>query len=516
MSLSSAQIKAALPKLIRRDIELNGLAAFFRHFWSTIEPAKFVSSWHVDAIADHLEACQRREITDLVINVPPGAGKTNLVSSLWPAFVWVLEPEARFITATYSDRLSARHAERQRQVCGSDLFARTFPGFDRGGMLSDPVRHFSNGAGGFRFSTTIGGAATGNHAHFHIADDPNKAQDANATAISPKALEEVLSWWDSTMATRRIPGQELVRVIVMQRLHAKDLAGVCLDRGYAHLCIPARYEPNATWDRGSPLPRRDPRTEPGEIFWPLVTEAEMQKKEADLVTPSAVSSQLQQNPNPEKGGIIEREWLRTWEELPAPPRAMRFVQVWDFAAKSTTPAHSRTHGALWACFGKDFFLIDEVIGHWNYPLAKKVFLACQTNLDLDPLVRRGMLTKQDAHAIGEIRAELRHPEMWKCALLPRVEEKANGITLLQDLSNVVRCKGTEPKGSKEDRITVHSDKFEAGHVFLPTKDWLDTVPDFINELVYFPRWGHDDRVDTTSEALDALTDRYSRIKAALE
>lgn len=515
MSFSPAHLKAAYPKLVRKDVEHRGLSAFFRHFWKTIEPGEFASSWHVDAIADHLEACQRREITDLVINVPPGSGKTNLVSSLWPAYVWTQEPTARFITATYSDRLSARHAQRHRDVCGSQLFVEVFSEFDLGEMLSDPVRHFSNGAGGFRFSTTIGGAATGNHAHFHIADDPNKAQDATSTAISPKSLEDVLSWWDSTMATRRIPGQPLGRVIVMQRLHAKDLAGVCLDRGYAHLCIPARYEPNATWDRGSSIPRRDPRTEPGEIFWSLITEAEMVKKEADLVTPSAVSSQLQQNPNPEKGGIIEREWIRTWEELPCDPRHMRFVQVWDFAAKSTTPAHSRTHGALWASYGKDFFLIDEVIGHWNYPLAKKVFLACQV-VDVNALVKRGILTRADSKAILDIRSELRHPDLWKRALLPRVEEKANGITLLQDLSNVVRCKGTEPKGSKEDRITVHSDRFEAGHVFFPTAKWLDTVPDFVNELVYFPRWGHDDRVDTTSEALDALTGKFATIKAALE
>jgi hypothetical protein len=31
--------------------------------------------------------------------------------------------------------------------------------------------------------------------------------------------------------------------VVMQRLHERDLSGHLLDRGYTHLCLPARYEP---------------------------------------------------------------------------------------------------------------------------------------------------------------------------------------------------------------------------------------------------------------------------------
>lgn len=509
-------LEIAYPRAVARDVELRGLTAFIEHFWGTIQSETFNDNWHVGAIAEHLDACASREITDLVINVPPGSGKSTIVSALWPAYVWGKEPTARFLAATYSDQLASRDAERHRTVATAPLYRAVFPKFKAGALATEPVKLFHNGAGGFRFSTTIGGKATGEHAHFQIVDDPNKAKDADATSISPRALEDVIDWWDGTMSTRRIPGRELVRVVIMQRLHAKDLAGVCLDRGYSHLCIPARYVPRCSWDRGSKLPKRDTRTEAGECYWPLITEKELAQKEKALGTPSAVSAQLQQNPNPETGGIIDRKWVQTFSRLPAPIHEIRLAQVWDFAAKSNKPQHSRTHGALWGRWGNNFYLLDEVIGHWNYPTAKQVFLACQTYVDLAKLVRQGALTERDGNASQEIRDELRHPDLWERARRPVVEEKANGITLIQDLQNHVSIKAVNPTQSKEDRIVIHSDKFESLRVFVGDREWLDTREDVIDELVFFPRWHHDDRVDTTSSALDELDSKHELIRRAMQ
>jgi len=49
--------------------------------WPVLEPATpFKPGWHIDAIVDHLEACTRREIRRLVINVPPRHMKSLNVS----------------------------------------------------------------------------------------------------------------------------------------------------------------------------------------------------------------------------------------------------------------------------------------------------------------------------------------------------------------------------------------------------------------------------------------------------
>lgn len=50
-----------------------GLLAFVRDFWHVLEPGtKFVEGWPLEAICEHLEAVTFGEITNLLINVPPG------------------------------------------------------------------------------------------------------------------------------------------------------------------------------------------------------------------------------------------------------------------------------------------------------------------------------------------------------------------------------------------------------------------------------------------------------------
>jgi predicted phage terminase large subunit-like protein len=57
----------------------------------------------------------------------------------------------------------------------------------------------------------------------------------------------------------------------------------------------------------------------------------------------------------------------------------------------------------------------------------------------------------------------------------------------------------KPKGSKLDRMSVQSDKFEAGQVFFPkSAPWLATLE---AELFAFPGSRHDDQVDSISQAL---------------
>ena len=57
------------------------LAGFVREAWRVLEPnARYVHSWHIDAICSHLEAVTSGRITRLPINVPPGSMKSLLVS----------------------------------------------------------------------------------------------------------------------------------------------------------------------------------------------------------------------------------------------------------------------------------------------------------------------------------------------------------------------------------------------------------------------------------------------------
>ena len=63
------------------------LRAFIEQAWPLLEPATpFLPSWHIDLIAEYLEAVTAGAITRLVINIPPRYGKSLIVSVCWPAW----------------------------------------------------------------------------------------------------------------------------------------------------------------------------------------------------------------------------------------------------------------------------------------------------------------------------------------------------------------------------------------------------------------------------------------------
>ena len=59
-----------------------------------------------------------------------------------------------------------------------------------------------------------------------------------------------------------------------------------------------------------------------------------------------------------------------------------------------------------------------------------------------------------------------------------------------------------PDGSKQDRASKQSPKFERGEVFVPeVAPWLKTFED---ELMSFPHCKHDDQVDSVVQFLSGV------------
>ena len=62
------------------------LSAFTAKGFSVLEPSTdYMHNWHIDCIAEHLEAVWRGEIQNLVINMPPRSLKTLTTSVCFPA-----------------------------------------------------------------------------------------------------------------------------------------------------------------------------------------------------------------------------------------------------------------------------------------------------------------------------------------------------------------------------------------------------------------------------------------------
>lgn len=509
LKLKDLPSEAALAReLVRRG----GLYSFLQETWEIFEPsAEFSGNWHLGLMCEALEAVSRRQIDSLVINVPPGCTKSSLVSVAWPAWQWTFDPGHRWMNISADSGLVLRDANKLIEIVQSDLYRQAWPEGARLKHKAPAAGDFWTTEGGQRFSTSVGGRAIGQHAHTQVWDDPIKPADLMTNAED--ALAKCHQAFTGTFSTRKADANNFARVLIMQRLAEGDLAGLLLDQGWEHICFPMNYVPNCSWDMGNSLKIQDPRTNAGDLLWPERYSAQsVSTLEKDLGNDA--SAQLQQNPTPATGGVVEEAWLQLeWTELPS---QVTYYQSWDFSASGKNPkVNSRVSGALWGvgkiskgrrlCTSLEkvqkgvkpeyedvefpsricYFLIDEVVGHMNYPESKKAFLTAQQK------------------------------PQWHKAATRIVERKANGIALIDELSAHYAIKEVNPSDSKESRFIVESAKFEGGLVLFPTSGQLASTFDFRSELVKFPRGVYDDRIDTTSQFLSHVGDRLERYREAM-
>lgn len=442
------------------------LYEFTRAAWPVVVPnAPFVDNWHIGAMCEHLQAQSQGQLPRLVINVPPGSTKSTTVCVMWPGWEWSFNPGCQWQFGAYAGALAVRDSVRCRTLFESPWYQQMFGEMWRpkyGRWLSN---RFENTSGGIREAVSVGGSATGFHAHRQVVDDPIKAADAH----SPAALEEARVWWFETMASRVIPGDN-TRTIIMQRLHDRDLAGVAAEQGYTVLSIPMEFVPSKRFY--TPIGWTDPRTEPGELLcvkrWPA-EEVARRKREFG---PDGYAAQDQQDPVPAGGAIYKEAWLSNfYTALPDLYDAEVALTI-DCAFKAFDTS-SYVAMQVWAYKPPNAYLLDEIHEHLDF--------------------------------LGTVAAAKTLYTRWseRCAIsVVLVEDKANGpavINMLQkELSGVLPV---TPDGSKEARAYATQPWFAAGNIWLPDPSIAPWVWDWIMEHKRFPRGKEDDRVDAQTQVI---------------
>lgn len=495
-------------QIVRELVERKGLHEFIRQFWPILQPGTpFIDGWHIGAICEFLEAFFRRQIVNGIISVQPGAGKTKIVSVMGPLWTWTWQPEHRFLLGSYLDKFLLRDGRQAIELVRSDLYQRAWPKVQL--VESAPAaKYFENTSGGLRYGSTPGAGGTGEHGHSRIFDDPMQAGDKHSDVVK----ERVREWWFGVMASRRASGIPFGSLGIMQRLAKDDLAGELLETGeYDHLCLPAEYVPNASWDFGTSLGKLDRRETPGELLCPaLKSPQEMAEIKANPKTRKDWGAQYQQNPVPDTGGIVERHWIKKWstdekseERLPAAPR-LRWCTSWDLAFDGEKESQSRVAGGLFAACKVNglprFFFVTGFAAHMNYPQSKK-------------RIRQLLQGYEDE----KTKKRYAPVPLWSNARKHLIEKKANGAAMLAELRNEIRgMVAVSPADSKGDRLVLHSDKFEAGEVWFPPAMVCPQVAELEDELVFFPNGDYDDFVDIVTQALDELDKPMAGYWANLE
>src|ERR1700719_4674303 len=170
-------IKRPSPTEAQDEIDLdaivlrNDLRLYIREAWHVVEPSTvYLENWHIDLIAEHLEAVTAGEIKRLLINMPPRQSKSTCVSIMWPTWVWTREafrgkahnpvlegPGTRWIFASYADELRTKHSLDRRKMLQSEWYRSRWP--KPAELTSDQnvKTLFTNSSSGQMFATTMTG-----------------------------------------------------------------------------------------------------------------------------------------------------------------------------------------------------------------------------------------------------------------------------------------------------------------------------------------------------------------------
>jgi predicted phage terminase large subunit-like protein len=478
------------------------LHEFLKQAWPWIAgKLEFVDGWHIQAICEHLEALYKRQIRNLLINIPPRCCKSTIISVAFPAWVWLHAPEEQFLCSSYAISLANRDSRFCRSLIMSPWYQENWG--NRYQLLKDQNTkgRFDNNLKGYRLATSSKGSMTGEGGTILIADDPNNVQDRFSTADREARLEWLTQIWGSRLNNRETG----CRVIVQQRMHQLDVSGYTISNDhfneYTKLILPMEFESKRhaatiVLPSTNGKPWQDPRQEDKELLWPAHTSVKEIEKIKNNIGEMGFAGQYQQRPSPEGGGIIKTDWFKWWKHEQRPEIEFT-VQSWDTAFSDLESA-CYSACTTWGMFYDENWISNIILlsswkGRVGYP-------------ELREMAKRLYSDYNDTGKMHNPALKGRTVDM--CI----IEAKASGDPLIRDLvKGGVHVVPYLPKGNKNDRVHKITHLIEAGLVWLPAQppNYIKLRPmadEFLEDIAAFPNAESNDVVDTMTQVLSKMRD----------
>ena len=438
----------------------------------------YVPDWYHEDLCNWLESGR-----DLLISTPPGAGKTELVSILFPTHVLCEDPKRHVISLSNSDSLARLASSNILRNLTIPAVQDQFPmEFDKQSEVQ-----FTIAGGDGRPSVHacgINGQVTGQRADVLIFDDLIKSQ---TEAYSETVRERVWSNFLSCAETRLLPQGRIVGIGT--RWHLDDPIGRLLKRALENRNARQFVYINlAAWNTGEDSFILDTRTGEKKFLKKYGALANKQSqpysfsrkqlkgKRADLGD-SLWNALYMGSPLEGEDQLFPPDCWNTYDHIH--PQAISLIATaWDCAAK--TGARNDFSANVTMCRTDDGrYLVLDV---WKAKVKFNELL--QISLErYERLLRRfGQLpwfVAEDANAGTQLLQlwETHYPEYPRLAARP-VHAK------------VIRAEGVTPYT-------------RGGMVYLPREaEWRDP---FVRHMANFPVGEHDDEADGFCHCLKALT-----------
>lgn len=444
---------------------------FVRSFWDIIIPDDPVWNWHIQYLSNELQYIGERVAKrlpkeyDLIINVPPGTTKSTIATVMYPVWCWTIDPTQRFITSSHNLDLSTEHAVKSRDLVRSKRFRKYF-----GDIIiktdQDNKRNYQNNYGGSRVVASVGSSITGKHAHQLIIDDPSDPEKANSEVERTKANR----WHDTTLSTRKVDKKITPTILIMQRLHEKDMTGHILGKGkkIKHICLPAELS-NEVRPKELKSKYSDGLLDPIRLPKSVLKEVKI-----DLGS-YGYANQFEQRGAPLEGGIFKRPWFEVITYDKFLQRTDKKDVVWNFKVDGAYTEKTKNDPCgIWAsCFVDNKIYVRNFYTNWH------------EQPEFIKLVKKWVA--ENGYSYRSIIS---------------IEPKANGLSTVQTLQRETKLNVKEYKFPKTNKIAMNDSKETRAMACSPSAESKRVVfidgsytEETIKNIINFPNAAHDEAVD---------------------
>lgn len=323
-------------ELERQDL-LGSHLAFTRRFFVEKEGQPFSLAPFHPVMCDTLDRVFSGEIKRLIINIPPGYGKTELGVINFIAHGFAINPRSRFIHASYAQALALDNSSKAKDIINLEGYQAYWPVQMR--LDTNAKGLWRTTAGGHLRAASSGEPITGFRAGILaepgfsgalIIDDPLKPDDAH----SETTRKFINARWENTFKSR-LAHEDVPVIVIMQRLHVEDFVAHLLENSgeeWSLLQLPILIEP----------PKRDEQPIKGKVsliphalpIGPL-WDAKHKRDQIEILklAPQVFAGQYMQNPIISGGDMFKLEWLREYEKAP-PLSTLKIYMGSDYAVTS--------------------------------------------------------------------------------------------------------------------------------------------------------------------------------------